>query len=206
MVETINLIVGKLVLILSLFRIYTSTTFRNKYSTIKIKILNSNENKLFLPQDLIKSIVIIEDRRYFHHLGIDFYSIVRAILRNTFSYRMEGASTINQQLVRSITNDIEVSFVRKLNEIMFAVLIDKEFEKREILSAYAHLYQFYSCVGISDFCAYENYNLGKLKNYEYSEIAARFKYPKVNKLNYIKFLKRVRTIEMKKNPIIYLID
>jgi len=88
----------------------------------------------------------------------------------------EGASTINQQLIRNITNDREVKFKRKFNEVLLAVLIDNEFTKGEILNAYVSLYEFNSCKGISDFCRVEKYDLTKLSIHDCFELAARFKY------------------------------
>ncbi|HRG17762.1 MAG TPA: biosynthetic peptidoglycan transglycosylase [Flavobacterium lutivivi] len=195
MAKTINKIGGKLILALALIRLKYSTCFKNKYIQIKNNIINTKNKDLILSNYLIKSIISIEDKRFFHHIGIDLYSIFRAIVKNITSNRLEGASTITQQLVRNITNNRELNFKRKISEIMLAVLVEKEFTKNEILNAYLNLYQFNFCVGISDFCKIERYNLNKLSNHECYEIAARFKYPKVNHINYIKFLKRVRTIE-----------
>lgn len=195
MVKTINKIGGKLILIIALIRIKYSSTFRNEYLKNKKDIEHSRNKNLTLPINLIKSIISIEDKRYLTHKGIDIYSIFRAIIKNITSTRIEGASTINQQLVRNITNDRELKLKRKFNEVLLAVLIDNEFTKAQILNAYLNLYQFNSCKGIAYFCRVEKYDLTKLSNHECFEIAARFKYPNVNRINYIKFLKRVRTIE-----------
>lgn len=50
---------------------------------------------------------------------------------------------------------------------------------------------------IISFCNYENYNLDNLSVNQAAEIAARFKYPILRKTNYVKYLKRVRIIEIK---------
>lgn len=166
-------------------------------SILKNKIASAIKNEKTLPQNLIRSIIEIEDKRYFHHLGVDFYSILRAIHRNITSNRLEGASTIEQQLVRNLTNKREVTVKRKIKEIVFATLISREFAKNEILFAYMSSYRFNSFVGIFTFCEKEEYDLKGLSINQSAQIAARFKYPALNKLNYIKYLKRVRTIEIK---------
>jgi hypothetical protein len=197
MVRAINKIGGKLILIIVLISIKYSDSFRNKYLKIKKDIEHSQNKNLALPINFRKSIISIEDKRYFTHEGVDMYSIFRAIIKNISSNRIEGASTINQQLIRNITNDRELKLKRKFNEVLLAVLIDNKFTKDEILNAYVSLYEFNSCKGISDFCRVEKYDLTKLSIHECFEIAARFKYPNVNKKNYIRYLKRVRTIEKK---------
>ncbi|MFN3753832.1 biosynthetic peptidoglycan transglycosylase [Flavobacterium sp.] len=197
MVKTINKISGKLILIIALIRIKYSASFRNKYLKSKKNIEQSQRKNFALPINFTTSIISIEDKRYFTHKGIDTHSIFRAILKNITSTRIEGASTINQQLIRNITNDRELNLKRKFNEVLLAVLIDYEFTKDEILNAYVNLYEFNTCKGISDFCKTEKYDLSKLSHFECYELAARFKYPSINRANYIRYLKRVRTIEIK---------
>lgn len=79
---------------------------------------------------------------------------------------------------------------------MLATLIDKEFSKTEIIYAYLETYRFGNFIGIIELCKNENYKINSLSHYEYAQIAARLKYPTINKLNYIKYLKRVRTVEI----------
>lgn len=197
MVKTINKISGKLILIIAFIRIKYSASFKSKFLKSKKNIEQSLSKNFTLPINLSISIISIEDKRYYTHEGIDIYSIFRAILKNIISTRIEGASTINQQLIRNITNDRELNLKRKFNEVLLAVLIDYVFTKDEILNAYVNLYEFNSCKGISDFCKTEEYNLSKLSHFECYELAARFKYPSINRTNYIRYLKRVRIIEKK---------
>lgn len=199
MVKAINHIIGNLVFILALIRLKNSPSFKIKKNLVKNEIKESNKKATQQHDDLILSIIAIEDRRYFNHKGVDFYSVIRASLKNLSfrKSRIEGASTIVQQLIRSITNEREISFKGKINEIMLAILINEDFNKTEILKAYTDLYVFNSCVGINNLCMIEKYNTENLTIHDYAELAARFKYPNITKTNYIKFLKRVRTIERK---------
>jgi penicillin-binding protein 1A len=172
-----------------------SPKFKNRYIFIKRIIEKSIKDNSNIPELLIDSIIKIEDKRFFEHQGIDLYALLRATVNNLTSNRLEGASTIVQQTIRNITNDKEVSLSRKLKEILFAVLINKDFSKNDLINAYLNTYRFGNYVGISTFCQAESYSLNNLTNKESAEIAARLKYPKLSENNYIKFLKRVRSIE-----------
>ena len=197
MIKYINYFAGKTILTFAIIVLQFNPSFKGKLTTLKKTILTTNKNKIDLSQQLILSVIKIEDERFLIHLGIDFYSILRAMYKNITTKRIEGASTIVQQLVRNILNEREIKIKRKINEIMFAVLINKEFSKIEILSAYLETYKFNNSIGIYAFCRNENYNIEKLSAIEAAQIAARLKYPSIYKSNYTKYLKRVRTIEIK---------
>lgn len=199
MIREVNYLTGYTIRIAALIKLKTSQSYRNKFTIIKNKLVEVNKKKKKLPKQLIDSIVIIEDRRYFQHLGIDFYSIIRAVYKNITTNRIEGASTIVQQLVRNTIEEREIRIKRKVNEIMLATLINKEFTKEEILYAYLDTYKFVNYIGVFNFCLKENYNINKLSFNETAEIAARIKYPLITKSNYIKYLKRVRTIQKTMN-------
>ena len=200
MINIANYIAGNAIRILALITLRLFPSFKKQFTRIENKIETINRRNFRLPQHLILSIIEIEDKRYFHHLGIDFYSILRALLKNITTNRFEGASTIVQQLVRVITDEREISIRRKVKEIMLAVLINNEFTKNEIISAYLNTYRFHYCYGIFAFCKAEKYDIDNLSFNECAQIAARLKYPSINKSNYIKYLKRVRTIERKTMP------
>jgi len=85
---------------------------------------------------------------------------------------------------------------------MLAVLISMEFSKNEIMFAYLNTYNFNNCVGVCSLCSMENYDIENLSYNDAAQIAARFKYPSITKSNYIKYLKRVRTIEKKHMSIV----
>jgi membrane carboxypeptidase/penicillin-binding protein PbpC len=74
--------------------------------------------------DLLKKLLISgEDHRFRYHLGFDVIAIIRAIRNRVFYSRKEGASTIEQQLVRVLTNNFTISFKRKLKEILLATTL-----------------------------------------------------------------------------------
>lgn len=90
-----------------------------------------------IPENLIKAVVILEDKRFFEHHGIDFIGLSRAILQNLKEMRYsQGASTITQQLSKLIFLNTEKTLSRKLRELMISFYIEYKFTKIEILSMY----------------------------------------------------------------------
>ena len=103
------------------------------------------EKRLFIPYDSIPTTVInsflsAEDKNFFKHPGIDPKGIVRALLNNfkniVNNKRLEGASTITQQVAKNflLTNDI--SLKRKIKEAILAFRIEKAYSKKKILELY----------------------------------------------------------------------
>ncbi len=96
----------------------------------KIKFYN-------IPIILSKGLIGIEDFRFLDHIGIDYISILRAIVADIKAGALvQGGSTLTQQLVKNIYFTNEKSFSRKLKEAILAVYIDFKFEKSAILEAY----------------------------------------------------------------------
>jgi penicillin-binding protein 1A len=177
-----------------------SPKFRENYLKIESDLISNLQSKENLPDSLFKAIIVIEDKRFYSHLGVDFYSILRAFRNNTIKKRKEGASTISQQLVRVITNKREITYSRKITEILLSLIINTKLTKKQIITGYCWLYQFEKSLGIESLCQIENYTLKNLTHNESCQIAARFKYPSLRKSNYNNYLKRVRTIEIKTTP------
>jgi 1A family penicillin-binding protein len=90
-----------------------------------------------LPQNLVKAVVAIEDRRFFQHHGIDLRGMMRAAWRDLWGHRtLEGGSTITQQLARLTYLSLERSPRRKVQEIMLALWLESRLSKQEILTRY----------------------------------------------------------------------
>ena len=76
-----------------------------------------------MPQHLIDAFIATEDRAFFRHAGISFKGIIRSILVNLYhGRRVQGASTITQQLVRLLFLDARKTFSRKIKEQLVALL------------------------------------------------------------------------------------
>ena len=129
---------------------------------------------------LEKLVLALEDRRFYYHPGFDLFSIFRASLRRVQKKRITGgASTIEQQFVRTITNRREYKISRKIREIFLAILISAKYEKNLILRVYLNIaYTGYRLEGV--YQASEllyNKKVQDLTFTQASYIAALLKYP-----------------------------
>jgi len=99
-----------------------------------------------IPRKLIQAFVSAEDSNFFQHKGIDYFGIVRAAIKNVISMRKkEGASTITQQVAKSMLLTSEKSYSRKIKEAILASRMEKKLSKDEIL--YIYLNQIYLGAG-----------------------------------------------------------
>ncbi len=87
--------------------------------------------------DLQHAVVAVEDRRFYHHPGIDPIGLGRAVVRDVRGgARMEGGSTLTQQLARTIFLSNVKTFARKIKEGGIALLIEAQLSKKQILEFY----------------------------------------------------------------------
>lgn len=90
-----------------------------------------------MPDHLIKAFIAAEDWSFFTHSGLSYKGILRSILVNIYhGRRVQGASTITQQLVRLLFFEANKTFTRKLKEQLFALLVERQFTKEQILETY----------------------------------------------------------------------
>jgi penicillin-binding protein 1B len=90
-----------------------------------------------VPDAFLKMLILTEDRRFFDHIGIDFYAIARAFIANLKAGRtVQGGSTLTQQLVKNLYLSSERSLIRKINEALMAMLLEFHYDKRTILQTY----------------------------------------------------------------------
>lgn len=90
-----------------------------------------------VPELLINAVVAAEDDRFFEHPGVDYKGIIRAVfyLLRT-GEKGQGGSTITMQVARNFFLSREKTYLRKLNEILLALKIERGLSKREILELY----------------------------------------------------------------------
>ena len=90
-----------------------------------------------ISKNLIKAVVLIEDKRFYNHFGLDIKGIVRAIFYNIKEGRYaQGASTITQQLSKLIFLDSKKTLSRKMRELIIAFYLEYKFTKEDILTMY----------------------------------------------------------------------
>lgn len=93
-----------------------------------------------IPSDLIHAFIAIEDKRFYEHRGVDIYRTLGATANYLLKFDDRfGASTITQQLVKNATGHNEITVERKLQEILWAIDIEKNFSKEEILEKYLNM-------------------------------------------------------------------
>ncbi|MGL3822034.1 transglycosylase domain-containing protein [Sphingopyxis sp. R3-92] len=98
------------------------------------------------PQVMQDAMVAVEDRRFRYHPGVDPVGMVRAAAVAAKNYgsgrRMQGASTITQQLARNIFLSNSYTFTRKLREMVLAMALEWKFSKDELLELYLNKVYF----------------------------------------------------------------
>ena len=90
-----------------------------------------------VPDSFIKMLILVEDRRFFEHAGVDPRSIARALVANIKAGEtVQGGSTITQQLVKNLYLSSSQNLWRKLNEAFMALSLELHYDKRMILETY----------------------------------------------------------------------
>ena len=105
----------------------------------------SSEKRIFVPYNSIPTLVVnsflsAEDKNFFKHPGVDAKGVIRALINNISNFfssrRLEGASTITQQVAKNFLLSNEVSIDRKLKEAILAFRIERALSKERILELY----------------------------------------------------------------------
>ena len=169
----------------------------------------SSEKRIFVPYNTIPKKVIhaflsAEDKNFFSHPGVDARGIIRAVFRNIsniiYEKRLEGASTITQQVAKNFLLSNEVSLNRKIKEAILAFRIERALSKERILELYLNqIYLGQGAYGIaSASLGYFDKPISKLDYAEASLLAALPKAPsKYNPFKNIDLAKRRRDLVIK---------
>tara|TARA_Y100000590_G_scaffold465918_1_gene639651 strand:+ start:8728 stop:11025 length:2298 start_codon:yes stop_codon:yes gene_type:complete len=148
----------------------------------------SIEERLFVPIDQIPQKVVYaflssEDKNFFKHKGLDFFSIIKAVIINLKNInsdkRLVGASTITQQVAKNFLLSNEVSFERKIKEAILSFRIERYLSKEDILELYFNeIYLGYGSYGVASASLnYFNKSLEELNLAECAYLAALPKAP-----------------------------
>ncbi|UKL13353.1 penicillin-binding protein 1A [Dissulfurimicrobium hydrothermale] len=103
-----------------------------------------------IPQRVINAFLAAEDARFYEHPGVDLIGVLRAAIKDIEAGGIvQGASTITQQVTRSLLLSPEKSWIRKIKEAILAWQIDKALSKDEIITIYLNqIYLGYGAYGI----------------------------------------------------------
>jgi penicillin-binding protein 1B len=105
-------------------------------------IAGDGEDRLFVPTRempgaIVDALLLVEDRSFYQHHGVNPLAILRAAFVNLSAGRtVQGGSTLTQQLAKNFFLSSERSLIRKLREALMAIIIDYRYSKAEILEAY----------------------------------------------------------------------
>ncbi|WP_100371950.1 transglycosylase domain-containing protein [Bacillus sp. FJAT-45037] len=96
-----------------------------------------------IPDHVEEAFIAIEDARFYDHQGIDFRAIGRAIYRDILAgAKVEGGSTITQQLAKNVFLSNEKTWLRKTKEVLIAMNLERKYSKDEILEMYMNRIYF----------------------------------------------------------------
>lgn len=106
---------------------------------IELARLHGEENRIWvdydeMPENLLWAFVCLEDRRFYNHYGVDWIRTIGVFIDP--SKEGQGGSTITQQLIKNLTDDNDVTYNRKFNEILRALNLEMNYSKKDILEAY----------------------------------------------------------------------
>ncbi len=129
---------------------------KKKY--VEMARLHGTENRVWVdldktPKNLQNAFVAIEDKRFHEHKGVDWYSTASVMVNpNNLG---QGGSTITQQLIKNLTGQKDVTFVRKFKEILLALNLEKNYNKDAIIEAYMNtIYLGSGCNGVKTAAEY----------------------------------------------------
>jgi len=89
-----------------------------------------------ISRDLQNAVIAVEDHRFYLHFGIDPVGLGRAVYRDVRGGRLEGGSTLTQQLARTLFLSNKRTLGRKAQEAVLALLLEQELSKKQILELY----------------------------------------------------------------------
>ncbi|GAI40504.1 unnamed protein product, partial [marine sediment metagenome] len=89
-----------------------------------------------ISEDLKQATIAIEDKNFYQHQGFDPTGWIRAVFNIVFRFRLQGGSTLTQQLVKNVLLSPKRTIGRKIKEFALAVQIEKKYSKDEILLMY----------------------------------------------------------------------
>lgn len=117
-----------------------TTFFYSRDGTLLYKLYEGRNRSLVkleeLPPYLVNATVAIEDKNYFNHPGVDFFAILRAFIANLEGDKLQGGSTITQQLIKNTLLTTDRTVDRKVKEVLLAYWTERIYSKNQILQMY----------------------------------------------------------------------
>lgn len=125
-----------------------------KYVDLPSESLSAGEKRSWVKYSdfneyIADAFVVIEDKRFEQHKGVDWLSTIKVTIQYFTGQGMRGASTITQQVIKNVTENDDVTIQRKAQEILKALNLEKKYDKTEILEMYLNsTYLSQGCYGV----------------------------------------------------------
>ncbi|MBS7276442.1 MAG: transglycosylase domain-containing protein [Eubacteriales bacterium] len=125
-----------------------------KYVDLPSESLSAGEKRSWVKYSdfneyIADAFVVIEDKRFEQHKGVDWLSTIKVTIQYFTGQGMRGASTITQQVIKNVTENDDVTIQRKAQEILKALNLEKKYDKTEILEMYLNsIYLSQGCYGV----------------------------------------------------------
>lgn len=166
----------------AIFRRLARLTYPNEWAILKaeatqLSLSTQRDARFEQLRAVYQVLVLAEDRRLFSHSGFDVRAVLRALLSLIRDRQVQGASTVTQQLVRTLTRNYARTIGRKYKEILLSTLLDAEFSKEDQLRSYLKVAYFgWRMNGIFQACNRLNIQM-PITDVSACSIIARLKYP-----------------------------
>lgn len=137
---------------------------KNTGQLVELQTLSGKENRELvtyeqIPEDLINAFVAIEDKTFWEHNGVNWKRTAGGLFYMLTGRNLQGGSTIDQQLIKNLTKYKDVTVTRKIVEIFTALELEKNYDKKVILTTYLNkIYLGNGCDGVQ---AAAKYYFGK---------------------------------------------
>jgi membrane peptidoglycan carboxypeptidase len=188
------------------FSILAKILYKKKYDLLHKQLVmeySKIDNTDELSNNILTKILISgEDHRFKYHFGFDIYAIVRASKNRLFLNKTEGASTIEQQLVRVLINEYDKNLKRKVQEILLSTTLVDSVPRKRLPAIYLSIaYYGTELQGLK--LIMKKFNINNYNDISIetaTEIVSRIKYPEPKKITN----RRKLQIERRKQHLIYL--
>ncbi len=156
-----------------------------------------------VPSMLVRALLAAEDHRFYRHGGIDLFAVARALWCFWVRHTIAGGSTIEQQLVRTLTGRYERHIGRKLREMLLACVVSRVVPKAEIPGVYLSVAYFgWQMNGVKQASRRLGFELAHVTPRQAASLVARLKYPEPSEQSW----KRRQQIETRTDYILKLLE
>ncbi len=166
-----------------ILRLLAKTLLRQEWARLRVELKMQHsrlQQRGELSPPLVAQCLLVsgEDHRHRRHPGFDIIAIGRALWRGVFLGIREGASTIEQQVVRVLTGRYERTLARKIREILLATLVTEVVAKRWLPAIYLEIGYFgWRMNGFQQACGRLRLQPQSLSLEDAAHLVARLKYP-----------------------------